>query len=272
MEIAIASIQRNRNPYIVEWLAFHLCVGFNKFYIYAHQCDDGMKETLAKLAPYYPIVWQEIDCDFAQKHAYAHAIDNYLIPQSDWMAFIDGDEFLFPVQHNNMAEALANYTDKPLSALGVYWMCYGSSGHLTEPSGLLLENFTRHAEVDCIPNRYVKSIVRGGGRHVNRISEVHVFETTMGTFDEQMRPIVDSDDASREPSHKVFRINHYLTQSYDSFRYIKSQWATPDSNVVGSRGQDWFDRHDRNEFDDGVRYRFLIALKLKINEMSRYLE
>ena len=32
MEIGITSIQRDRNPYIVEWIAFHLCVGFNRLY------------------------------------------------------------------------------------------------------------------------------------------------------------------------------------------------------------------------------------------------
>ena len=32
MKISITSIQRNRNPWIVEWLAFHMLVGFNDFH------------------------------------------------------------------------------------------------------------------------------------------------------------------------------------------------------------------------------------------------
>jgi hypothetical protein len=35
-------------------------------------------------------------------------------------------------------------------------------------------------------------------------------------------------------------------------------WIRPDA---------WFEAHDRNECDDGVRYRFLLAMKLKLREM-----
>ncbi len=55
MKVAIASIQRNRNPYIAEWIAFHLAMGFNQFYIYCHKTTDGMTETLVRLAQHFPI-------------------------------------------------------------------------------------------------------------------------------------------------------------------------------------------------------------------------
>ena len=36
VKLGIASIQRNRSKWIVEWLAFQIVVGFEQFYLYAH--------------------------------------------------------------------------------------------------------------------------------------------------------------------------------------------------------------------------------------------
>lgn len=41
----------------------------------------------------------------------------------------------------------------------------------------------------------------------------------------------------------------------------------PDSEDAG-RNSEWLEKFDHNEFDDGVRYRFLVKLKLKIRELN----
>ena len=126
-KMAIASIQRNRNKYIVEWIAFHLAVGFNQFYIYCHKTNDGMKNTLLELAQRCPIEVFTLEMDdFPQIAAYHHAWENFG-DMVDWMAFIDGDEFLFPTRAQSMQEAISAYEECELSDLGVYWKCYGSN-------------------------------------------------------------------------------------------------------------------------------------------------
>ena len=105
MEIGITSIQRDRNPYIVEWIAFHLCVGFNRLYIYAHQSNDGMSETLHHIAQHYPVYVKDTDASVSQHDAYTDSIHQHL-PEVDWMAYIDGNDFLFPVRHANIKDAL----------------------------------------------------------------------------------------------------------------------------------------------------------------------
>lgn len=269
MKVAITSIQRNRNPYIVEWIAFHLAMGFNQFYIYAHKTTDGMTDTLLHLGKRYPIRVMVLEMDdFPQIHAYQHAWKNFG-HEVDWMAFIDGDEFLFPTHDDSMQDALRPYEDKPLSALAVYWKCYGSNGHESDPTGLILENYPRHSRADFEPNRHIKSILKGGSRaNPNRS---HLFETELGTFDERLRPI-SSGLTSYEPSYERFRINHYVVQSNDFFFGVKQAMGAADLPGGVTRSNDFFSTHDRNDEDDGVSRGLLPQLQKKHVELSDYLK
>lgn len=265
MKIGITSIQRDRNPYIVEWIAFHLAMGFTDFFIYSHKCSDGMNDTIRKLAEHYSITLNELEDDAPpQLPAYWDAIVHY-VPHVDWMAFIDGDEFLFPTQHDSIVDTLTPFNEHDISALGVYWMLYGSSGHLVEPAGLITENFIRHQKDG---DRHVKTILRGRNQaQVHRVA-AHVFETDKGTFDEQMRPIATGWERVHEPSFEHFRINHYVTQSYDFYRHKKRHMGAADVDASKERDAAWFKGCDRNECDDGIRYQFLLKLKLKIEEIN----
>ncbi|MGI9211396.1 MAG: glycosyltransferase family 2 protein [Methylococcaceae bacterium] len=266
MILAITSIQRNRNPWIVEWLAFHMLAGFNRFYIYTHKCTDGMTETLLRLAQHYPVTVHPLEMDeLPQLVAYQHAIEHYT-SVVDWMAFIDGDEFLFSPRYRYFGEALARFEPFPLSALAVYWVCYGSNGHIDEPSGLILENYPRHSGPDFMVNRHVKSVVKG--RQTIRLHSSHLFDTDGGTFDEQLRPINMGWMQNLQASCDLFRINHYAVQSYEYFSNTKRSIGAADGNPRLIRSEDWYFEHDRNECDDGITYNFLTPLKLKIRELN----
>jgi hypothetical protein len=269
MKLAVTSIQRNRNPWIVEWLAFHMLVGFNQFHVYAHKTNDGMQDTLLRLARHYPITAHAIEGDQSpQLQAYQHAWNTHG-DAVDWMAFIDGDEFLFPTAHASMAEALASFDAHDFSALAAYWMCYGSSGHLDEPAGLVMENYKRHSRPDFRMNSHVKSIVRGRQRIVTSAS--HVFQTDRGTVDEQLRPVNHGWMGAYAPSYERLRINHYMVQSWQFFVQTKQNIGAPDANPNLVRPVSWYRECDRNECDDGVSWNYLIPLKLKVLELQQAL-
>jgi hypothetical protein len=270
MTIAITTIQRNRNPWIVEWLAFHLLAGYDQFFVYCHQTDDGMTETLERLAQHYPITLFTIETeDRPQLAAFGHALE-YHLSQVNWMAFIDGDEFLFPTAQQTIGKALAEFEDHSFSALGVYWKCYGSNGHIQEPDGLILENYPGHSAPEFGPNRHIKSILRGGEKAETSWCS-HFFETEKGTVDELLRPIHGPSlaDPDQQPSYQHFRINHYVTQSHDYFRNTKQHIGAADRGTGIVRPDEWFTGHDRYDYDDGVAKRFLPALRDKVTEMER---
>ena len=270
MKLGLTSIQRDRNPWIVEWLAFHMLVGVERFYLYAHKTGDGMTETLLRLARHYPIRVHALEDDQQpQLRAYQHAHNAYG-REVDWMAYLDGDEFLYSPAHDRLQDALAAYDALPVSALGAYWMLYGSNGHVDEPGGLMLEQFPRHARAGFVPNRHIKSIVRG--TEPIQVAGSHLFVTPRGTVDELLRPVHHGHMPEREPSHQQLRINHYAVQSHDFFKRTKQHSGAPDANPALVRPDSWFHLHDRNECDDGQSYRWLVRLKLKVRELQHALD
>lgn len=200
-----------------------------------------------------------------QFDAYRHAYETYN-HEVDWMAFIDGDEFLFSPHSMELQTSLEKYSYERLSAIGVYWACYGSNNHIKEPSGLIIENFTGRAELDFYNNRHIKSLVLGRQGGMVKINNPHYFETQYGTFDELMRPIKDG-FSEHSPSHNSFRINHYVTQSYNYYLEKKSLYDRPDTGT--QRDANFWEEHNKNDVQDNSMQKFLLPLNELLDELKR---
>jgi len=262
MILGLTSIQRNRGRWLAEWFAFHHLVGFNKFYYYAHMCTDNTVDVLTKLSQKLDIKLVQIAdrLDQVQLAAYQHASQNFM-SEVDWMAFFDGDEFLFPTQFDTMAEALKPFEAMPISAVGVYNVTFGSNGHLTEPDGLITENFRRcNSSADFLANRKVKSIVKGR-LAISTTACSHIFNTPQGTIDEQGRAVTWGFAKDYIPTYDQFRMNHYICQSYEYFKSFKSTSGHADASAAAVRGEDWWINFDQNVEYDTSLDRFSDRLK-----------
>jgi hypothetical protein len=259
MKLGITTIQRDRAPWIKEWIVFHYLVGFRKFYVYLHNCSDDTEKILKDLKKNFDIKIFVLDPDIEnpQLKCYQYSYQDFGT-QIDWMAFIDGDEFLFPTFDKSMDIALKKYSDKKLSALGVYWSCFGSSGHIKEPNGLIIENYKYRAEDGYHNNRHIKSIVKGGQGKQVVPSNPHLFDTPLGTFDENLQPITKG-WTDYEPTYHNFRINHYVTQSRSFFLTFKSKVTPPDG--AKKRDESFWEEHNKNEVLDSSMNQFITPLK-----------
>jgi hypothetical protein len=265
MRLGICTIQRNRGKWLAEWVIFHHIVGFSNFYIYLHKCDDNSREIVTHLQKHFNIQCFVIadDTQRPQLAAYQHAYHEYG-HEIDWMAFIDGDEFLHPSSKNTVPEILEDYRYKRISALGVYWQCFGSSGHIEDPNGLVIEDYQYRAKLDFLPNRHIKSIVRGRqGRYCFSAENSHLFHTIYGTFDEQMRMIDKGWMRELQPSYEQLRINHYVCQSLEYFRKFKQHSGAADAGSNHIRQDSWWLEHDRNEEIESEILRYVP----KVNEL-----
>ncbi|MBI4136503.1 glycosyltransferase family 92 protein [Candidatus Roizmanbacteria bacterium] len=259
MTLGITTIQRNRAPWIKEWVVFHYLVGFRKFYVYLHNCSDDTEKILNDLKKQFDITIFIVDPNLerSQSICYQDSYNNFG-EEVDWMAFIDGDEFLFPSSAQSMEIALTTYSNKTVSALGSYWSCFGSSGHVEEPTGLLIENYRYRAPNSYYNNRHIKSIVRGGLGESVQVSDPHFFQTPSGTYDELLRPVTRG-LTDYEPTYEQFRINHYVTQSRSHFVQFKSIFSTPDGSPP--RGESYWEEHNRNEILDNSMDKFIKPVK-----------
>jgi hypothetical protein len=267
MRLGICTIQRNRGRWITEWCAFHYLVGFRKFYFFAHKCTDDTHDILGRLQSHIDVKVFAVPDDIArpQLASYKAAYESHG-NDVDWMAFIDGDEFLFPTRSPDISVPIAELDDGKLGALGVYWSCFGSSGHVAEPEGLILENYRRRAPEDFLSNSHVKSIVRGGlGKHLAVLGNGHLFGTPGGTFDEKQRRI-ERGLTGYPPSYERMRINHYICQSLEFFKNFKQHSGAPDSDPNYVRPDAWWTNNDRNDVHDSSVENFYGELKSLIRD------
>lgn len=221
--IAIAAMFKNEAPYIAEWLEFHLMVGVRHIYLYENGSTDDYRSAVA---PYIRdgvvtlLPWRNFYDAPQQTLAYYHAIGNFGMNYR-WMAFIDLDEFMFPVNGNSLVETLKGLEHLP--AISMPWFMYGHSGHDQKPDGLVVRNFTERAAFPPIASQYTllkyKSIV-------NPRAVTHVGIHTFATADEGN--VLINDRGQIFPHHQLrvleyatadyIRLNHYSTRSKQEFQ------------------------------------------------------
>ena len=138
-ELSVAAIFKDEARFLGEWLHFHSGVGVDHFFLYD---DDSSDDFHAVLDPWIAAgkVTLINGRGRNQVSAYNDCIDRFA-GMSRWIAFIDLDEFLFSPKSRDLKQALSRYRDLP--AIFVHWVLYGSSGHVSRPSGYVIDSYTR---------------------------------------------------------------------------------------------------------------------------------
>lgn len=263
MQLGICTIQRDRGRWLREWVAFHHAVGFRKFYVFLHRCEDDSEWVIQQLQKRFDIKCFTLTADVErpQLAAYRYAYEQF-DHEVDWMAFIDGDEFLFPTVGDDIRQVLARFQYQKLSALGVWWACYGSNHHMTEPEGNVTENYLRRPEFNHPNNRHFKSLVRGHqGSAVTVGQNAHLFQTRHGTVDEHLRPLTHGHMPDLMPTYDLLRINHYVCQSFQYFKEFKQTSGMADAGAAAVRPDEIWHRDNINDVYDDCALRFLPQVK-----------
>lgn len=177
-EIAVCAMFQNEAPYFKEWLEFHRLIGVEHFYLYNNASTDDYNTVLL---PYCHaglvtiINWPYIatsNWDSIQQDAYNHALAS-VQDQVHWLAFIDLDEFIMPLEHSTLLDLLSEYQE--FGGLCIQWRLFGTS-HIRRiaPTKLIVESLILRAPTVYDAHYRVKSIVQP-----NRVvccKNQHVFE------------------------------------------------------------------------------------------------
>lgn len=214
-KLAICAVFQNESFFLKEWLEFHKLMGVEHFYLFNNLSTDNSLEILK---PYvaagevdlfeWPVetLCQKDYLSQLQLPAYNYALELAKV-EASWIAFIDLDEFLFPVVHSSLTCLLEEYAS--VAGLAVNWQLYGTSGiERLLPNQLITENLIWRAETSFASNQIIKMLVQP--MYVKAINNPHYFEFYEG--------YAATDSAGRRLPNSVMgqpvnveriRINHY---------------------------------------------------------------
>lgn len=155
--LELCAVMNERVPYIREWLDYHVIIGVEHFTLY----DDGNTPHLAvSLADYVQDGLVEVirpERRMSQLSAYAECLHKAR-GRCKWLAFIDVDEFVVPKDTDDLRILLTDY-ERHAGLVGS-WLVFGSSGHVSRPQGLQMENYLYRLPNNNRYNCSIKSIVQ----------------------------------------------------------------------------------------------------------------
>ena len=98
-KLAVTAIIKNESRYLSEWIDYHLLVGIEHFYLYNNGSTDSTAEVLKPYIESGTVSLIDFPGQVKQLPAYHDALHRYM-NECKYMAFIDADEFLRPLDRN----------------------------------------------------------------------------------------------------------------------------------------------------------------------------
>lgn len=246
---SLCAIVKDEDRDIREWLAYHLAIGFEHALIYDNNSRIPLRTTLEDLVSSGLVTVVEWPLTRAQQlSAYHHALKNWG-ESTRWLAFIDVDEFLLPLAHDDIRDFLDEYRN--YGGVGAHWSMFGSCGHMARPAGPILANYTQSLGLDP----HIKSIVQPA-RVAGPVSAHHfAFRPGACCVNEDRVPVRDF---MSYPLGDKLRINHYYYKSQQDFQdKIDRGLGTQMKSGAERRMQNFYDHLDEPAVPDRRILRFL---------------
>jgi hypothetical protein len=215
-DYVICAIFQNEARFMKEWIEFHKLIGFQHFYLYNNLSKDNYLEVLE---PYIErgevdlIDWTMVQQHGAGDYKWQHAAYNDALQKikgiAKWAAFIDLDEYIVPVQVDQISDILKPYeADEHIAGVLAKWNMFGHSDVECIPNnGLLTEQLTLFNPND-VQTRYTKTIVRP--ERVRPYSIMHLINCAPGFH-------------AKHLEKDTLVINHYWTGDLKYFVEVKIQ-------------------------------------------------
>ncbi len=257
---------RDEGPWLLEWIAHNKAVGFTNIVVASNNCTDGTDAMLDRLMelgvlrhidnrPPYDISLQDT--------AYGKARQCPEVARSEWIMFLDADEFLNIHAGEGTLSDLIALQPETAEAIVVSWRLFGDSGLTHWTDDPVCETFTRCEEKpgrhDCFktlfrnhekyqrftphspysePNEdapLLSEIVTTDGRRVRR----DLFQ--------QGKP---ASKLHRNRRHwKGAQVNHYIVKTRDVFDLKKARGRAAKKSK-GRHTAEFFRTMNKNEAED----------------------
>lgn len=141
---------------IKEWAAHHLLIGFDVIIIFDHKSHIPLTNVFSNFDKRVIIIKTDLPDGNIKTGLMNKAIHISKKLNMDWFIYLDADEFLIL---NNKFKGVKHFlnTYSYADSLAINWLVFGTNDLITEPSGLILENYTKSCKN---LDQHVKSFVR----------------------------------------------------------------------------------------------------------------
>jgi hypothetical protein len=206
--VGVVAIVKDEADYLEEWLAYHLALRVDHFFIYDNGSTDGSAELLERFINHGLVTRLDWPLGGGQLAAYNHSLRMFGAA-ARWLAYFDPDEYLVPLADDDIPSLLSRYADA--AVLRVPRVEFGFSGHRAKPAGLTVDAYTGVGDVldmdPDLPPR-VKSIVQPGA-----VSAVDIHLAFPADVPEPGQPT----KTYEAELTGVVQLNHYYTRSFEEF-------------------------------------------------------
>jgi len=274
----LVATAKNEGPFIWEWVAHHLSIGFDSIIIFQNDSDDFTHEILRELQSLGLIKYKYNSTDPGrhQVRAYIRAARQPEYTAADWAMALDLDEFLYIKIGEGTLDCLFAQIPDP-DEIVINWRMFGSSGHISMSPELVTRKFT-HAEASKVVRNNVqpfKSLYRRArferpGIHMPRNptpGELKKFNGSgLPVDDIKVRRFQCSDPKGRA----LAQINHYIVKDPQSFVLKNARGSAHQAHRdVSFR---YWTKRNRNSEIDPIAKRFDARLAHKMQEIDRLSE
>jgi len=283
MSVALCACMKNEGPYILEWVAYHRMLGFREIFIYDNSSTDQTPTILSRLAAagfIRHIPWPDetlrVDPENPLEGPQAPAYNDCLKRvESDWIAYIDADEFI-NLKQDETIDAFIDRFGSDVGMVSLNWRIFGSSGRHEAGEGLVMERFRRASVEGFSANANVKSISRVAD--VLR-AHVHICSIRRGRAVNDVGttiPVFEHGGKVASTSHSVAQVNHYVLKSREEFEEKKRRGdatlSVKSPLKYGKMTEEFFSSHDANDELDESILRRLGNTKFALRELESICE
>ena len=236
-KFSIVACARWETQYISEWLQYYDLIGFDHVYLYCNDDDPGEFADQVfgtELSRKDFVSFEHFSGQGQQSRMYLDAIARAR-RESEWVTFLDIDEFLTLYNCNSISEFMEH---NAVNADSVHfnWLNFGNSGFVSRPEGSVLRQYTqRESSLSINTKHLTRSAVltderlRGGGlpfwhglsdpvwSDVRRINVIGADASSLlADHAETTRRYLD-DPATRDAIMRKAVISHYALKSEEDF-------------------------------------------------------
>lgn len=282
----LISSVKDEGPFLLEWVAHHLVLGFDRILIASNDCSDGTDRLLAAMdgVGYIRHVPNRLKPGDIPQHAGYEKIRRlHDIDASDWLMMLDADEFLNVHVGDHCVADLTERAEADIDVIALNGMFFTSLPATQWQPGRVCPLFAARLPTHHKANAALKTLTRNPGRFrgIHNHSMVGFKEKTplhvlwgdgTRTQTDPALPLWRQlrNGEIKSVSHRLAHYNHYGLKAPDSFalRAARGRGAVAETNAETARHTDaYFAERNQPSGEDHSIARYSAAVQDRMAEM-----